>query len=326
MLRNAKARFELAGYQVETIRIATQPFPEYTAGMPKLPRSHFSKISTVSPSRENSSSPSAPRLAEKDDRASATPRGNFEPDQTCPARRRRSKRRRPLAAAFAPPRHEKTRGHTYHSDGNFHFAAIANVPATRLFSRPLITGSRTSVRHRPGIRERSRRRWPRRIQKPRARRLIPNSACSPRQVENVACASTANWMDLLGLDLSPAPMKDASIDRRHRKYSPAAFGTNGTLSAVATITSALKEVGCQDRLFRSDVARTRRPVLAQRWGAGASPWIRCSLFRRMRHRPRHHSSPWQCHQEQLTRIIGDIATLSVKLTNPSPPDCFPSPA
>src|SRR5271169_4903983 len=27
MLRNAKARYELAGYQVQTIRIATQPFP-----------------------------------------------------------------------------------------------------------------------------------------------------------------------------------------------------------------------------------------------------------------------------------------------------------
>ena len=35
MLRNAKARFELAGYEVETIRISTQPFPEYTRGMSK---------------------------------------------------------------------------------------------------------------------------------------------------------------------------------------------------------------------------------------------------------------------------------------------------
>src|ERR1700682_6853732 len=33
MLRNAKARFQLAGYDVETIRISTQPFPEYTRRM-----------------------------------------------------------------------------------------------------------------------------------------------------------------------------------------------------------------------------------------------------------------------------------------------------
>src|SRR3984893_10680526 len=35
MLRNAKARYGLAGYEVQTIRITTQPFPEYTHGMSK---------------------------------------------------------------------------------------------------------------------------------------------------------------------------------------------------------------------------------------------------------------------------------------------------
>src|SRR5579864_9002508 len=33
MLRRAKTIFESRGYQVETLRIATQPFPEYTKGM-----------------------------------------------------------------------------------------------------------------------------------------------------------------------------------------------------------------------------------------------------------------------------------------------------
>src|SRR6185295_15251443 len=33
MLRRAKTTFESRGYEVETIRIATQPFPEYTKGM-----------------------------------------------------------------------------------------------------------------------------------------------------------------------------------------------------------------------------------------------------------------------------------------------------
>jgi len=35
LLRKAKARFELAGYEVQTIRITTQPFTEYTKGMSK---------------------------------------------------------------------------------------------------------------------------------------------------------------------------------------------------------------------------------------------------------------------------------------------------
>src|SRR5215467_14785869 len=33
MLRRAKTTFESRGYQVETLRIATQPFPEYTKGL-----------------------------------------------------------------------------------------------------------------------------------------------------------------------------------------------------------------------------------------------------------------------------------------------------
>src|SRR5205814_6123779 len=33
MLRRAKTIFESRGYQVQTLRIATQPFPEYTKGM-----------------------------------------------------------------------------------------------------------------------------------------------------------------------------------------------------------------------------------------------------------------------------------------------------
>ena len=35
MLRKAKARFELSGYEVQTIRVTTQPFTEYTRGMSK---------------------------------------------------------------------------------------------------------------------------------------------------------------------------------------------------------------------------------------------------------------------------------------------------
>ena len=35
MLRSAKARFDLAGYEVQTVRITTQPFPEYTKGKSK---------------------------------------------------------------------------------------------------------------------------------------------------------------------------------------------------------------------------------------------------------------------------------------------------
>ena len=37
MLRRAQTILESRGYQVQTIRIATQPFPEYTAGLTTEP-------------------------------------------------------------------------------------------------------------------------------------------------------------------------------------------------------------------------------------------------------------------------------------------------
>src|SRR5215470_7628979 len=37
MLRGARASFQKDGWQVETVRVATQPFPEYTRGLARAP-------------------------------------------------------------------------------------------------------------------------------------------------------------------------------------------------------------------------------------------------------------------------------------------------
>ena len=43
MLRHANTAFEKGGYEVETIRITTQPFPQYTIGMSKPEALNFFK-------------------------------------------------------------------------------------------------------------------------------------------------------------------------------------------------------------------------------------------------------------------------------------------
>ena len=43
MLRAAKAAFENGGYEVQTIRITTQPFPQYTAGLSRAEAVEFFK-------------------------------------------------------------------------------------------------------------------------------------------------------------------------------------------------------------------------------------------------------------------------------------------
>jgi len=61
MLRNAKARYELAGYEVETIRIATQPFRNTPAECRTKRRFRFSRILMPSQNRKMSLSVSVPR-------------------------------------------------------------------------------------------------------------------------------------------------------------------------------------------------------------------------------------------------------------------------
>src|SRR6202167_4477444 len=46
----------------------------------------------------------------------------------------------------------------------------------------------------------------------------------------------------MGLDLSPAPMKDASIGSATAGSTGGRFGTSGTLTAAATITAALRDI------------------------------------------------------------------------------------
>src|SRR5207244_11344773 len=43
MLRKAKSAFEKGGYEVQTIRITTQPFPQYTRGITKAEALEFFK-------------------------------------------------------------------------------------------------------------------------------------------------------------------------------------------------------------------------------------------------------------------------------------------
>src|SRR5579871_615523 len=71
-LRNARSRFGLAGYEVQTIRITTQPFPEYTKGMSKEAALGFFKdLDALAKKEEVSISIGPALMTEKDDPAQA---------------------------------------------------------------------------------------------------------------------------------------------------------------------------------------------------------------------------------------------------------------
>jgi len=210
---------------------------------------------------------------------------------------------------------------TLHSEGNFRFAALANVPqAVPFFPAAYLTGLghqfavglesagdvAAAVKDSPDV--------------PTARRrMIDLLFQLASQVENVALRvdSERGWT-YLGLDLSPAPGKNASIGAAIENISKQPFGASGTLTAVGAITSAMKEIGLRKTGFSGVMLPVLEdPVLAERWNAGL-----VSLDALLSYSSVCGTGldtvplPGNVTLEQLARIIGDVATLSVKWNKP----------
>ncbi len=325
MLRNAKARFELAGYQVETIRIATQPFPEYTAGMPKpAALAFFHDLDSLAKQGNFLIGIGPALMAEKDDPAQAqllaeilSQTSNLSGSVVVAG----SDGVHWQAAHAAADAMKYLEDHTDHSLGNFRFAAIANVPAyTPFFPAAFHQGlghqfaigleSANVVAAVMAVRR-----------DPEATRqaLIAELGMHARAVENLASTidQQTGWT-YMGLDLSPAPMKDASIGSATAGFTGGRFGTSGTLTAVATITSALRDI----QVTKVGYSGVMMPVLedtrlAQLWGEGALSMDQLLAYSAVCGTGLDTIPlPGDVTSHQLERIIGDVATLSVKLSKP----------
>ena len=139
------------------------------------------------------------------------------------------------------------------------------------------------------------------------------------ETENLALRidSERGW-SYLGLDLSPAPSKNASIGAAIENISHQPFGAAGTLTAVGAITSAIKEIGLRKAGYSGLMLPILEdPVLAERWDAGT-----VSLDALVSYSAVCGTGldtvplPGDTTVEQLARIIGDVASLSVKWNKP----------
>jgi uncharacterized protein (UPF0210 family) len=324
-LRKAQLAFEQAGYTVQSLRIATQSFNDYTEGMPREDALRFFKnldgiaqqekiIISIGPAYLNGGDGDAQTALLADVlQNSKSLYGSVVVTNSdgvnWPAVR--------AAARVMKQLSEKTA----HSEGNFHFAAIANVsPGTPFFPAAYDTGggnrfsiglesANTVTAAFNGATDYANAK----------RRLIDLFFQQAFDVEDLGGKLDAmySW-HYLGLDLSPAPGKDASIGAAIEALSKQPFGTPGTLTAVATITSALKEIGAR----RIGYSGLMLPVLedariAERWNAGLISMD--SLV--------NYSAvcgtgldtiplPGNTSEDTLARIIGDVASLSVKWNKP----------
>ena len=324
-LKIAQTTFESRGFTVQTLRIATQPFPEYTQGLSRAEALQFFKdLDGLAQMQHVVVSIGPAYLSGEDGDAQAdlladilkntkslygTVYVTSDAGVNWPAVR---------AAARVM---KKLSDGTLHSEGDFHFAALASVPqASPFFPAAYLSGlghqfavgleSANTVgeafHDAPDLATAK-------------RRLIDAFFQRASDVENVALRvdSERGWT-YLGLDLSPAPSKDASIGAAIESLSKQPFGASGTLAAVATITSAMKEIGLRKTGYSGLMLPILEdPVLTERWNAGL-----VSLDALMSYSAVCGTGldtvplPGDITVEQLTRIIGDVATLSVKWNKP----------
>jgi uncharacterized protein (UPF0210 family) len=325
MLRNAKARYELAGFEVESIRISTQPFPEYTRGMSKQAVLAFFHDLDNLAKQENFVASIGPALmTEKDDPAQA--------QLLAEILGLASSLHGSVVVAGSDGVHWKAvhaaadvmkylEDHSGHSLGNFRFAAIANVPAYTPFypasyhqglghqfaialESANVVAAVMAVQRDPEATRQA---------------LVAELGMHARAVEDVASKidQETGWT-YMGLDLSPAPMKDASIGSATAGTTGGRFGTSGTLTAAATITSALRDIAVKKvgymGLMMPVLEDTR---LSQLWAEGALSMDQLLAYSAVCGTGLDTIPlPGDVSTQQLERIIGDVATLSAKLSKP----------
>jgi uncharacterized protein len=328
MLHAAKDAFTKAGYEVETIRITTQPFPEYTKGLTAEQTLEFFHAYDKLAQQEGFTPDIGPAMSKDAD----------DPKQAELLARILAETQNingfivvadevgihwngVRAAARVIKYLEE---HTEHSEGNFHFAAGAFPPAVA----PFFPVSQTSdAGHGFAIGLESANIVQQVFANAKANddlnamgeQLTSALAAQARKVEEIAHrVSTSSGWKYQGIDLTPVPLKEISIGAAMESLLQGPIGSPGSLSVAYTITTAVKRVPVQQAGYSGLMLPVLEDsILAKRWEAGTIS--RDSLM--------SYSSvcstgldaiplPGDVSIHDLESIIGDMASLAVKWHKP----------
>lgn len=325
MLRDAKRAYEQRGYEVQTIRITTQPFSEIIQGLTETESAQFfhalnafaireSFIPNIGPAMLNAADPShaeqlARVLAENDQLESSIIVAQ-EDGVRWPAVKAAARVMKYLSE------------HTSHSDGNFRFVATAMLgPYGPFFPGSYHTGAghqfsvgleaanvvRTALAAHPGDIEAA------------EKALAADLSRYDVECEQIArdIEKRAGWT-YAGLDPTPAPAGEISIGDAIEKFTRAKFGSSGTLTAAAMITRAVKSVPVKQVGYAGlMVPVLEDSILAQRWSDGAFTVDSLLAYSAVCGTGLDTVPlPGEVTEEQLARIIGDMATLAYKWHKP----------
>lgn len=324
-LRGAKVEYEKAGFEVETIRITTQPFPDYTRDLPDDQVLAFFRDYDAFAAKEGFIAAIGPAMmSDADDPHEAELLGKILAnakalDGSIFIAGEDGIHWKSIQAAANVIKYLEA--NSVHSQGNFNFTASSLVPSGAPFypasyfagegkqfaiglESANVVSEVLSSTNSPGEAE---------------ARLKHDLGAFATQIEKIATEISAisGW-EYGGIDLSPAPLKDVSIGRAFENYLGKPLGSSGTLATAALITRALKAIPVKQAGYSGLMLPVLEDsVIAQRWSEG-----RLSIDAMLSYSAVCGTGldtipmPGDVTQEQLARILGDVASLSVKWHKP----------
>jgi uncharacterized protein (UPF0210 family) len=130
-------------------------------------------------------------------------------------------------------------------------------------------------------------------------------------------AATSGWT-FMGVDPTPAPLGDVSIGAAMETYSGAKFGSSGTLTAALVITTAVKAVPVKQIGYSGlMVPVLEDKVIARRWGEGSITTDSLLAYSAVCGTGLDTIPyPGEIGETQLASILGDVASLAFKWHKP----------
>ncbi|HEV2114595.1 MAG TPA: DUF711 family protein [Terriglobales bacterium] len=275
-LQRARSAYQAAGYEVQTVRITTQPFAEYTRGLSHEQALAFFRsldelaqkqgfIASVGPAMFNDSDDPARAdlLAEVLARSKNLSGSIVIADQ-------KGLHWKSIAAAARTIQY--LGAHSAGGQANFNFAATAMLPhygpffpgayftgdghqfAIGLESANIVQEAFSPGQDFPSARS----------------KLAQRMAAAVTPIEKIATALAAQtgWT-YAGIDVSPAPLGGVSIGAAVEMLTGAPFGSSGTLTAAALITSVLRQLPVKHAGYSGLMMPILEDsTLARRWGEG----------------------------------------------------------
>jgi hypothetical protein len=324
-LRAIKTTMERGGYEVQSLRISTQPFSDYTRGWTEQRAIEFFRSYEQLARKEGFDAALGPVVFAGGDGEAAADRLARVLENTTQlnasiavADERGIDWRAVRAAARVMKRLEEN---TPNSQGNFNFAATAMLPA----NTPFFPGSfHEGAGHEFSIALQSANvvaeaftgaPAPDKAVEALVERLGKHAAA----IEAIArkTEKSTGWK-YRGIDLSPAPLKDVSIGAAIEQLTGSRFGASGSMTAAATVTEALRKIPVQKAGYSGlMVPVLEDEIIAQRWTEGTLTLDSLLAYSAVCGTGLDTVPlPGDVTEEQLARIIGDMAALAVKWKKP----------